>query len=298
METLNKKEELARRTKAVEEIVLSYLPEETGHQKTIFEAMNYSMRAGGKRLRPMLMQETYRLFGGTGREIQPFMAAIEMIHTSSLIHDDLPCMDNDELRRGLPTTWVKYGYDMAVLAGDALLIYAVETAAKACSMGAHPERVGRAIGLLAEKTGIYGMTGGQGVGVELTNQPVPEEKLDFIYRLKTGALLEASMMIGALLAGAPETELKQVEQMAACIGMAFQIQDDILDLTSTAEQLGKPVLSDEKNHKTTYVTLNGLEKARADVARISEEAVTILQKLPGENPFLEDLVRMLVDRKS
>ena len=298
METLNKKEELARRTKAVEEIVLSYLPEETGHQKTIFEAMNYSMRAGGKRLRPMLMEETYRLFGGTGREIQPFMAAIEMIHTSSLIHDDLPCMDNDELRRGLPTTWVKYGYDMAVLAGDALLIYAVETAAKAFSMSVHPERVGRAIGLLAEKTGIYGMIGGQVVDVELTNQPVPEEKLDFIYRLKTGALLEASMMIGALLAGAPETELKQVEQMAACIGMAFQIQDDILDLTSTAEQLGKPVLSDEKNHKTTYVTLNGLEKARADVARISEEAVTILQKLPGENPFLEDLVRMLVDRKS
>ena len=298
METLNKKEELARRTKAVEEIVLSYLPEETGHQKTIFEAMNYSMRAGGKRLRPMLMEETYRLFGGTGREIQPFMAAIEMIHTSSLIHDDLPCMDNDELRRGLPTTWVKYGYDMAVLAGDALLIYAVETAAKAFSMSAHPERVGRAIGLLAEKTGIYGMIGGQVVDVELTNQPVPEEKLDFIYRLKTGALLEASMMIGALLAGPPETELKQVEQMAACIGMAFQIQDDILDLTSTAEQLGKPVLSDEKNHKTTYVTLNGLEKARADVARISEEAVTILQKLPGENPFLEDLVRMLVDRKS
>ena len=298
METLNKKEELARRTKAVEEIVLSYLPEETGHQKTIFEAMNYSMRAGGKRLRPMLMEETYRLFGGTGREIQPFMAAIEMIHTSSLIHDDLPCMDNDELRRGLPTTWVKYGYDMAVLAGDALLIYAVETAAKAFSMSAHPERVGRAIGLLAEKTGIYGMIGGQVVDVELTNQPVPEEKLDFIYRLKTGALLEASMMIGALLAGAPEKELKQVEQMAACIGMAFQIQDDILDLTSTAEQLGKPVLSDEKNHKTTYVTLNGLEKARADVARISEEAVTILQKLPGENPFLEDLVRMLVDRKS
>ena len=276
MEMLNKKEELARRTKAVEEIVLSYLPEETGHQKTIFEAMNYSMRAGGKRLRPMLMEETYRLFGGTGREIQPFMAAIEMIHTSSLIHDDLPCMDNDELRRGLPTTWVKYGYDMAVLAGDALLIYAVETAAKAFSMSAHPERVGRAIGLLAEKTGIYGMIGGQVVDVELTNQPVPEEKLDFIYRLKTGALLEASMMIGALLAGAPETELKQVEQMAACIGMAFQIQDDILDLTSTAEQLGKPVLSDEKNHKTTYVTLNGLEKARADVARISEEAVTIL----------------------
>ena len=139
----------------------------------------------------MLMQETYRLFGGSGPEIEPFMAAIEMIHTSSLIHDDLPCMDNDELRRGLPTTWVKFGYDMAVLAGDALLIYAVETAAKAFAQTEHMDRVGRSIGLLAEKTGIYGMIGGQVVDVELTNRPVPQEKLDFIYRLKTGALLEA-----------------------------------------------------------------------------------------------------------
>ncbi len=293
------REELKRRTAQVEAVVLGFLPEETGHQKTIFEAMNYSMKAGGKRLRPMLMQESYRLFGGTGTQIEPFMAAIEMIHTSSLIHDDLPCMDNDELRRGLPTTWVKYGYDMAVLAGDALLIYAIETAAKACERTTDPVQIGRiarAMGLLAAKTGIYGMIGGQVVDVELTNQPIPREKLDFIYRLKTGALLEASMMIGALLGGADEEQLKTVEQIAAAVGLAFQIQDDILDVTSTAEQLGKPVFSDEKNHKTTYVTLEGIEKARADVAEISARAIRLLESLPGENPFLAGLIELLITR--
>lgn len=293
----NRKQLLEQYTREVEAVLEQYLPEETGHQKTIFEAMNYSMRAGGKRLRPLLMRETYRLFGGSGQEIEPFMAAIEMIHTSSLIHDDLPCMDNDELRRGQPTTWVKYGYDMAVLAGDALLIYAVETAAKAYAMGADPAKIGRAIGILAERTGIYGMIGGQVVDVELTGKPVPREKLDFIYRLKTGALLEASMMIGALLGGADEAQLETVGQMACAVGLAFQIQDDILDVTSTPEQLGKPVLSDEKNAKTTYVTLEGIDKAKTDVAERSEEAIQCLHRLPGENPFLESLIQMLVTRE-
>ena len=274
-----------------------YLPAADGYQKTVLDAMNYSVRAGGKRLRPMLMEETYRLFGGSGTVVEPFMAAIEMIHTSSLIHDDLPCMDNDELRRGLPTTWVKYGYDMAVLAGDSLLIYAVETAAKAFALTEDAAVVGRCIGILAQKTGIYGMIGGQTVDVELTNKPVPHEKLDFIYHLKTGALLESSMMIGALLAGADEEETRLVEQMAAAIGLAFQIQDDILDVTSSMEVLGKPVLSDEKNNKTTYVTLEGLEKAKQDVASISDDAVRILHELPGENEFLEALIHMLVSRE-
>lgn len=290
------KEELKKRTAEVEAVVESFLPEETGHQKTIFEAMNYSVRAGGKRLRPMLMEETYRLFGGDGEEIRPFMAAMEMIHTSSLIHDDLPCMDNDTLRRGLPTTWVKFGYDMAVLAGDALLIYAIETAAKAFEKTKRPDLVGRAIGILSQKTGIYGMIGGQVVDVELTGKPIPQEKLDFIYRLKTGALLEASMMIGAVLAGASEEEIAVTEQIASAVGLAFQIQDDILDVTSTSEQLGKPVLSDEKNNKTTYVTLVGIEQAHKDVQEISERAVQLLEKLPGENPFLAGLIRMLVTR--
>ena len=291
------REELKKRTSEVEAVVESYLPKEEGHQKTIFEAMNYSVRAGGKRLRPMLMEETYHLFGGTEKAVEPFMAAMEMIHTSSLIHDDLPCMDNDELRRGLPTTWKKFGYDMAVLAGDALMIYAVETASKAFSMTAYPDRAAKAIQVLAEKTGIYGMIGGQVVDVELTGKPIPQEKLDFIYRLKTGALLEASMMIGAILGGASEEEGKRVEEIASAVGLAFQIQDDILDVTSTSEELGKPVLSDEKNQKTTYVTLVGLDQARADVAEISARAVSLLKELPGENPFLENLITMLVERK-
>ena len=281
----------------IEEIIYSYLPEECGSQKTIFEAMNYSMKAGGKRIRPMLMREVYRLFGGSGKEIEPMMAAMEMMHTSSLIHDDLPCMDNDEYRRGKKTTWVVFGYDMAVLAGDALMLYAFETAAKALSMTENTAACARCMQILASKSGIYGMVGGQTVDVELTGKPVPKDKLNFIYELKTGALLEASMMMGAVMANASEEDLKKVERMAADIGLAFQIEDDILDETSTTEELGKPVGSDAKNEKTTYVTVEGLEKARADARTLSEEAVHILHELPGENRFLEELILQLVDRR-
>ena len=288
------KEELKERIREVEETIYRYLPEEEGYQKTVLEAMNYSMKAGGKRLRPLLMQEVCRLFGGSLKEIAHFMAAIEMIHTSSLIHDDLPCMDNDEFRRGKKSTWAAFGEDMGVLAGDGLIVFAFETACRAFQISGHPERVGEAIRILANKTGIYGMIGGQTVDVELTNQEISREKLDFIYRLKTGALLEASMVIGAVMAGADQDSCRLAEGAASKIGLAFQIQDDILDVTSSQEVLGKPVLSDEKNCKTTYVTLEGLEKARKDVARISEEAIQDIRALPGENVFLENLVAMLV----
>ena len=297
MKIMNFKEILDARTEEVFHVVEKYLPPVEGHQATVLSAMDYSVRAGGKRLRPMLMEETYRLFGGKGKEIEPFMAAIEMIHTSSLIHDDLPCMDNDTLRRGLPTAWVKFGYDMAVLAGDGLLMYSMETAAKALSMTDRPDLIARCMGILAEKTGIYGMIGGQTLDVELSGKPVSREQLDFIYRLKTAALLEASMVIGAILGKADEKEIKLVEKMASAIGLAFQIQDDILDVTSNEGVLGKPVLSDEKNHKTTYVTLEGMNKAKQDVERISEEAVSCLHELTGENLFLEELIRMLVNRE-
>ncbi|HIS56179.1 MAG TPA: polyprenyl synthetase family protein [Candidatus Fimimorpha excrementavium] len=297
MKKVTWKEELAAKTLRIEELIKTYLPKEKGFQKTIVQASNYSVCAGGKRLRPMLMEETYRLFGGDGPEIFPFMAAIEMIHTSSLVHDDLPCMDNDEYRRGRKTTWVEFGYDMAVLAGDALLTFAFETAAGAFSDTRHPERVGRAIQILAGKTGMYGMIGGQTVDVEMTEKPMTEEQLDFVYRLKTGALLEASMMIGAVLAGADEESIKQTEYAASLVGMAFQIQDDILDLTSTTEILGKPVGSDEKNQKTTYVTLHGLEQSRSDVEKISRKAIEVLKGLPGENEFLLQLIQMLITRE-
>jgi len=296
----NSKELLKQYTDEVEQVIESYLPEEEGYQKTVLSAMNYSMRAGGKRLRPLFMREVYRMFGGEGKEVEPFMAAIEMIHTFSLVHDDLPCMDNDEYRRGLPTTWVKYGYDMAVLAGDALYGYAFETAAKALTLAKGPDmaaRVARCIGVLAEKSGIFGMIGGQTADVELTGKSIDRDQLEFIYRLKTGALIEAPVMIGAILAGAKEEEVRTAERMAACVGKAFQIQDDILDLTSSQEVLGKPVLSDEKNHKTTYVTLYGMEQARRDVKALSEEAVEALERLPGCHDFLRQLILMLVTRE-
>ena len=292
---MNFNEEMKKRAERIEKILADYLPKEEGLQKTIFESMNYSVLAGGKRLRPMIMQETYRLFGGGGKEIEPFMA--EMMHSSSLVHDDLPAMDADEYRRGRKTTWVVYGEDMAILAGDALMIYAFETAAKAFAMSRDPGRVGQAIGILAQKTGIYGMIGGQTVDVELTDKPMSAGQLDFIYRLKTGALLEASMMIGAVLAGAGAKEVAAVERVACDVGVAFQIQDDILDVTSTAEVLGKPIGSDAKNNKTTYVTLYGMEKAREQVESLSARALDTLRKLPQRNEYLEELFVSLIHRK-
>lgn len=295
------KEELKQRTEQINQLLEGFLPQETGHQKTIFEAMNYSVRAGGKRLRPLLIQETCRLFAGDIPEfVRPFMAAVEMIHTSSLVHDDLPCMDDDRLRRGRPSTWAEYGEDIGVLAGDALMIYAFETAAKAfdsCQDEDEVRRVGQAIGILARKTGVYGMIGGQTVDVELSGSRIPKDKLDFIYRLKTGALLEASMLIGAVLGGAADQDCRIVERLASRVGMAFQIQDDILDVEGSQEETGKPAHSDARNQKTTYVTLEGADKAKEDVKRLSEEAVQDLEQLPGDNEFLEQLIRVLVGRK-
>ena len=295
------KQELETRTAEIEKLIETYLPQETGHQKTILEAMNYSIKAGGKRLRPMLMQEMCRLFTGCLLEsVIPFMAAVEMIHTSSLVHDDLPCMDDDMMRRGKASTWAEFGEDIGVLTGDALMMYAFETAASAFETSIDPDelsRIGRAMGILARKTGVYGMIGGQTVDVELAGGPIPKDKLDFIYRLKTGALIEASMLIGAVLGGAAEEDCKIVESLAAKIGMAFQIQDDILDVTGSEEMIGKPVNSDEKNKKTTYVTLEGLEKAKKDVEKISAEAIEELNKLPGNNEFLEQLIHVLINRQ-
>ena len=256
-----------------------------------------SLLAGGKRLRPMLMLETYRLFGGQSSVIEPFMAALEMIHTYSLVHDDLPAMDNDDYRRGHKTTHVVYGEGMGILAGDALLNYAFETAASAFDMeDAEAAKIGKAIQILSGKAGIYGMIGGQVVDVLSTGQQVDGETLDFIYQLKTGALIECAMMIGAVLAGADSDQVHAVEQIAAKVGMAFQIQDDILDVTSTAEVLGKPIHSDEKNEKTTYVTWKGLEESKREVARLSEEAVEELRRFHPEDDFLETLLLSLIHR--
>ena len=290
--------EMAERTAQIEQIIKKYLPKEEGYQKTIMEAMNYSVLAGGKRLRPMLMQETYRLFGGRSEVIEPFMAAIEMIHTYSLVHDDLPAMDNDEYRRGKKTTHAVYGEAMGILAGDALLNYAYETAARAFAMEPGNPGVCQAFQILTAKAGIYGMVGGQTVDVESEGKPgMTKEKLDFIYRVKTSALIEGAMLTGAVLAGATQGEQKIIEQTAGEVGLAFQIQDDILDVTSTMEVLGKPIGSDEKNHKITYVTYEGIEKAKADVALLSEQAIARMDSLVVKNEYLTELLRYLILRE-
>lgn len=289
--------QMKQKVQGIEEILQEYLPKQKGYQSMIMEAMAYSLLAGGKRLRPMLMNETFRLFSGTSKALHPFMAAIEMIHTYSLVHDDLPAMDDDEYRRGRKTTHVVYGEDMGILAGDALLNYAFETAFKA--FVTDPEDsllIGRALAVLGEKAGIYGMIGGQVIDVKETGHQISKEILDTIYELKTAALIESSMMIGAILGGASEEEVKKVEKIASYVGIAFQIQDDILDVTSTEEVLGKPIRSDEKNEKTTYVTLMGVKEAGKVVEKLSNEAISLLHQLSGENEFLEQLLIQLIHR--
>lgn len=295
---MNFKEELEQRTQSVWEIVEGYLPKEEGLSNNLAKAINYSMRAGGKRLRPVFMAAMYEMLGGSSEIVNPFMAAIEMIHTHSLIHDDLPAIDNDQYRRGKKTTHVVFGESAAILAGDALLNYAYETAFQAFEKVQNEEellRVARALKILGEKTGLFGMLGGQGVDVENDGKPLSKETLDFIYENKTSALIEASLMIGAVLAG--WKDLSSIQQMGSCLGIAFQIQDDILDVTSSQEELGKPVGSDEKNHKTTYVTLEGVEQAGEEVKKLTHEAVSLLLQLPGEKEFLKNLFLFLCTRR-
>lgn len=296
---MNFKEEQEKKTKEIEQIIRSYLPEETGLQKTVLAAMNYSILAGGKRLRPMLMKEAYEMLGGQGREIEPFLAAIEMVHTYSLVHDDLPAMDNDEYRRGRKTTHVVYGEAMAILAGDGLLNLAFETAAKAFSLGGDAALIGQALALFAGKSGVYGMIGGQTADIEAEDmgEQVTEETLLFIHAHKTAALIQSALMTGAILAGASGADVEKMERIGYDIGVAFQIQDDILDVTGDERTLGKPVGSDEKNKKVTYVTRKGLEQAQADQEALSEEAVALLRSFDRRNLFLEDMVEALVTRK-
>ena len=303
--------ELKDRVTQIEKIIENYMPKDATLQKTVTDAMNYTMSAGGKRIRPLLMSETYRLFGGTEELIEPFMAALEMIHTYSLIHDDLPALDNDDYRRGRKTAHVLYGEAMAILAGDSLLNYAYETAAKAYAMIPISDiedadamqrellqrrSVDRAMAVLAAKPGIYGMIGGQVADVELTGTKLTKEQLVYIYENKTGALIEAAMMIGAILAGASEKDIVKVEEAAYNIGMAFQIQDDILDETATFEELGKPIHSDEESGKVTYVTIHGIDESGKEVSRLSNEAIAMLESMGEDAEFLVELTRSLIHR--
>ena len=298
---LDFEEILKEKVLSAEQTVRGYLPEEEGFQKTVLKAMNYSVEAGGKRLRPIFMREAFLLYGGKGALVEPFMAAMEMIHTYSLVHDDLPAMDNDIYRRGRYTTWKVYGEAMGVLAGDGLLNYAYETALRAFDMAAPAEyeAVVRAMKILTQKAGVYGMIGGQTVDVEAegNNSVLSMDELLFIHEKKTAALIQAGLMVGAALAGADEQGLDAMERLGMNVGLAFQIQDDILDVTGTMETLGKPIGSDEKNHKTTYVTLKGLEEATREQKELSTHAVETIQALGYTNDFLMELIKSLITRK-
>ena len=287
---------MAERVQRAEQILDRYLPAEEGYQKTIFEAVNYSVRAGGKRLRPILMREVYEMCGGTDSQvIEPFMAALEMIHTYSLVHDDLPAMDNDDYRRGMLTTHKKFGEDMGILAGDALLNYAYETAFKAFVSGS-TDRVAEALRVLGRKAGMYGMVGGQVVDVEENGKFVDETTLLFVYETKTSALLEAAFMIGGILAGASQEQIQSLELSAKKLGIAFQIQDDILDVVGDEEKLGKPVHSDERNEKSTFAAIHGIQKSSEKVKEYTEEALEILASFRGDKAFLEECMGWLTKR--
>lgn len=301
---MNIRDELWARAKHVEEVLTTYLPKEELLQKTIFEAMNYSLLAGGKRIRPILMEEAYNMFakanGIENQAITAFMSAMEMIHTYSLVHDDLPAMDNDEYRRGKKTTHAVYGETMGILAGDALLNYAFETAAEAFSAEDVNVSYLKAYQVLAKKAGAYGMIGGQVVDIEtegMSAEQVTIDRLEYIHLLKTAALLESALMIGAILGGANAEQVSVMEQIGRKVGIAFQIQDDVLDVTSSMEVLGKPIGSDEKNNKVTYVTLVGLEKAQDAVEKLSNEALELVKQLPVESEFLKETILYLIHRE-
>ena len=282
-----------------DEIICKYLPEETGYPATVISAINYSVKAGGKRLRPIFMYEVFRMFGGEGEVIEPFMAAIEMIHNYSLVHDDLEAMDNDEFRRGRKTTHVIYGEGMAVLAGDGLLNLAFETALKAFDIkGANKNRIIRSLKYLSEKSGLYGMLGGQAcdVDAEQKKKEIGLQELMYIHENKTGALIQAAMVIGAILAGASDEEIDKISQVALLVGTAFQIEDDILDVEGDEQLIGKRVGSDMKNNKTTYVTIKGVPEAKKDAREMSGKAVRIYDGIGKENGFLRELILSMIGR--
>lgn len=284
-----------QKTEEINAFLMKYLPEESGEERILCEAMNYSVAVGGKRIRPMLLLETYAMFGGQGEAARPFAVALEMIHTYSLVHDDLPAMDNDMYRRGKLTTHAKYGEAVGILAGDGLLNYAFEIMSDAvCTQG---QNAAKAMSILAGKAGVRGMIAGQTVDLEWTGKLLTKELLDYINERKTSALLSGALMAGAALAGAGESELSVLEQVGNYVGLAFQIKDDILDVIGDEAKLGKPLHSDEKNEKKTYVTLMGIEKAEETVREYSKRAVELLATLPCHNSFLNELLLSLVTRE-
>ena len=287
------KKELSERIKVIDQSLDLYLPESTNPQSVIYTSMRYSVFAGGKRLRPILMWETAKLFDKDWDCVREFACALEMIHTYSLIHDDLPAMDNDDLRRGMPTNHIKFGEDIAILAGDALLNKAFEVAVRS-----ENEKALNALKILSDSSGTEGMIGGQVVDLQSEGKVIGLRELQYIHSLKTGALIRCACSVGAILAGADESSVNAMDEYAKNLGIAFQIRDDILDVKGNAEILGKPIGSDEESDKNTYVKLCGIEKSEELVKEYSQKAKNALSSFGNKADFLLKLTDYLIDRNN
>ena len=294
---MNCKQILEQKAKQIDEYLEQYLPSEKEYPSIIFEAMRYSVFAGGKRLRPVLLLSACETLGGDTEKAIPFACAIEMIHSYSLIHDDLPAMDNDDYRRGMLTNHKKFGEDIAILAGDGLLHHAFEIMSDACVKYCSEKTV-KAMQAIAHGAGVFGMLSGQVADVISEGKQIDEKTMYFIHKNKTAAMLQGALKAGTLLAGGTEQQIKLMEQAGEKIGVAFQIADDILDVTSTFQELGKPVHSDEKNEKNTFVTMYGIEASQKMVQTLSEEAIAIFQTFGEKADFLIELTQYLMKRKN
>ncbi|MCR4924954.1 MAG: polyprenyl synthetase family protein [Clostridiales bacterium] len=291
------REKMQEYIKIVEEKLFSYLPKAENGQDIVCDAMRYSITNGGKRIRPVLVLEFCRLCGGNIEKALPFACAVEMIHTYSLIHDDLPCMDDDDMRRGKPSCHIKFGEEYALLAGDGLLNLAFETMLKETLNSDDTKSFIKAAYTLARSSGVQGMIGGQVIDLLSENSKNSLERLKVMDKLKTGALIEASCLMGCIIANADEEKLNAALKYAENIGLAFQIVDDILDVIGEPEELGKPIGSDEENEKTTYVSILGLDEAKNYAEKLSEDAVSALTVFGDDAEFLSELARLLCVRK-
>lgn len=283
-----------RRLDLVEKKLLEELREESAWNETLWASMKYSLMAGGKRLRPVLLMAAADAVGSDGDAFVTTGCAIEMIHTYSLIHDDLPAMDNDDFRRGKPTNHKVYGDGMAVLAGDGLLTMAFEVMLR--QQGVTPEQLVAVVKEMSTAAGPFGMVGGQAMDLESENKRIGLEELKKLHRGKTGALFCAAIRCGAILGGGSEAQIAALSKYAENFGLAFQITDDILDVSGDEETLGKPVGSDERNHKSTYVTLSSLQEAKKMALDTVEEAIDALEGFGDEADFLRDLATYLLAR--
>ncbi len=294
---MNFKHDLKSKVIIVENLLKQYMPKEEGYQNTICQAMNYSLKAGGKRLRPILTLEACKIVGGNEEDVIPFAVAIEMIHTYSLIHDDLPALDNDDLRRGRLTNHKVYGEAMAILAGDGLLNYAYEIMLRESIGKENSQKYLRAINEIAKASGIYGMIGGQVVDIESENKKINIDKLDFIHMNKTAAIMVGCMRAGAIIGGANEVQLENITKYARNIGLSFQIVDDILDIVGDESKLGKKVGSDIYNDKSTYPSLLGIERSKEIANELINEAKLSIDNVNENSEFLKKLADYIVDRE-